>query len=169
MEEIRFEPGDEPEVLVLHLARVRAWFTSPVQRRPLGRSGNWRTIHRLRPRKPRFAFVRVMKCRAGRSREPSATTQDVIPLLRCLSCYFPCFFRFAAQYAFMRWDCSLRAAADIPPFRFLGGADGGATVAAGPAPAEEFFGERPRLLMGPWRASIARLSLSRSATSSARM
>src|SRR5579871_4358312 len=85
------------------------------------------------------------------------------PLMRCLT-YFPCFLRFAAQYAFMRSDCSLRAAADIPPLRFLAGADWGATAAA-----DKVLRGPPRLLIGPWRASIARLSLSRSATSSARM
>jgi hypothetical protein len=45
------------------------------------------------------------------------------------------FFRFAAQYAFMRWDCALGAPADLPFLRFF----------------------------------IARLSLSRSAMSSAMM
>ena len=84
------------------------------------------------------------------------------------SYFFPSFFRLAAQYTFMRWDCFLRAAADIPSLRFLAGADMEATGATAAA-AKEFFGGRPRLLMGPWRASIARLSLSRSATSSARM
>ncbi len=61
----------------------------------------------------------------------------------------------------MRWYCALRAATDRPFRFFTGRAGGGATAAA------VFFGGRPRLLMGPWRASIARLSSSRPAVSRA--
>ena len=63
----------------------------------------------------------------------------------------------------MGWDCGLRAAADLPLLWFVAGEVGGAS------PMRGFFGGRPRLLMGPWSASITRLSLSRSATSSAMM
>jgi hypothetical protein len=76
------------------------------------------------------------------------------------SSYLACFLRLA-HCAFIRSDCALRAAADIPPRRFFGAAGaGGATRTA-----NGFFGGRPRRLV-PWRASIARLILSRSATRS---
>ncbi len=68
----------------------------------------------------------------------------------------------SAQYFFMRADWAFRAAADIPlrPRR-------GMAVAAGMVPG--FLGGLPRRFRGPWRASRARLSRSRSATSTPRM
>jgi hypothetical protein len=59
--------------------------------------------------------------------------------------FFASFFRLAAQYAFMRWDCALRAAADLPLWFFAGVATGAGTARRG------FFGGRPRLFMGPRR------------------
>jgi hypothetical protein len=70
--------------------------------------------------------------------------------------------RFAAQYFFMRADCALRAALDIP-LR----ARRGITVVLPITPG--FLGGLPRRFTGPWRASIALLSLSRSAISNATM
>jgi len=67
--------------------------------------------------------------------------------------YFDFCFRLAAQYARMRSDCALRAAADIPP-RFFG-------LAAG---AEALFAELPRCAAPPCKAWIARFNRSRSAT-----
>jgi hypothetical protein len=61
----------------------------------------------------------------------------------------------------MRWDWAFREAAVLPfprPFALEAGAATGETTAV------RFFGGRPLLLAGPWSASIARLSLSRSAT-----
>ncbi len=77
--------------------------------------------------------------------------------------YLACFLRFT-HCAFIRSDCALRAAADIPPRRFLGEAG----VAGATRAASGFFGGRPRLFV-PWRASIALFILSRSATRSATM
>jgi hypothetical protein len=64
-------------------------------------------------------------------------------------------FRFAAQYAFIRSDCALLWAAD----RFL---RFGAITAEGRSVAMGFFDGRPRRFTGPWSASMAWLSLSRS-------
>jgi hypothetical protein len=77
--------------------------------------------------------------------------------------YLACFLRFA-HCAFIRSDCALRAAADIPPRRFFVGA--GTAVAT--RAARGFLGGRPRRLV-PWRASMARFILSRSATRSTTM
>ena len=65
------------------------------------------------------------------------------------------FFRFAAQYAFIRSACALRRAA---LWRLRFGAEGAVGTA---------FCGLPRRFAEPWRASMARFSLSRSAISRA--
>src|ERR1019366_1910074 len=73
---------------------------------------------------------------------------------------------FAAQYAFMLSACFLLwAALNLRFFLLAGqGAMVGPGVAVGVATAIGFFGGRPIRFVGPCRASIARLSRSRSVT-----
>src|SRR5258708_2579387 len=70
-------------------------------------------------------------------------------------------FLFAAHLRRIRSEAAFRwAAVNLRPC-FLG--------AGAAAAARGFFGGRPRRFVGPWRASIARLSLSRSWTRRARI
>ena len=76
------------------------------------------------------------------------------------ACYLTDFF-LAAQYFFIRSACCLRCDVVNRRFFLAGAAEIGAVAPAATA-AREFFGGRPRRFAGPCRASIARLSLSRS-------
>ena len=71
------------------------------------------------------------------------------------------FFRFVAQYAFMRSAWALRRAA-LWRLRFGTETSVAASVTAA-------LGGLPRRLADPWRASMARFNLSRSAISRATM
>jgi hypothetical protein len=86
---------------------------------------------------------------------------------RFLNLYRYLAFFFAAQYFFIRAACSLHCAAVKVRF-FLAGA-GSVTAAVGVTAVSGFFGGRPRRFVGPCRASIARLSRSRSAMRRATM
>jgi hypothetical protein len=76
------------------------------------------------------------------------------------SLYLPSFFRLA-QYAFIFRACAFLWAAVKVLRPFLTGVGAAAMLAAA------FLGGRPRRLVGPCRASMARLKRSRSATSKA--
>jgi hypothetical protein len=93
---------------------------------------------------------------AWRDGHPTRSTSD-----SRLSYFLPCFFRFAAQYAFILVAAALRFAA-LMPCRFFPGAGVGVTAAI-----NGFLGGRPLLRAGPCNTSMARLSRSRSAMSNA--
>src|SRR5258708_37849130 len=82
----------------------------------------------------------------------------------CRSLYLPSFFRLA-QYAFIFRACAFLWAAVNFRRPFLTGAVGAAALTL----AAAFLGGRPRRLVGPCRASMARVKPARSAASKARL
>src|SRR5260370_25504989 len=97
--------------------------------------------------------------RAIETRAPAASG---LMIGMCRSLYLPSFFRLA-QYAFIFRACAFLWAAVNFRRPFLTGAVGAAALTL----AAAFLGGRPRRLVGPCRASMARLKRSRSATSKA--
>jgi hypothetical protein len=86
-------------------------------------------------------------------------------LLAAFGCDLASAFFFAAQYAFILAACCFLWAAVNPRRFFFAGAGAAAEVVT----PSGFLGGRPRRFVGPLRASIALLSLSRSAISRLRM